>query len=197
MTTSPLPVILASSSPRRRELLEQAGLDFQVESREVDETPRGGESPLDLATRLAKAKAEVVARLQPTAALVLGADTIVVLGEKILGKPTDAHDAIATLKLLSGKQHTVITAFAMTCAPEATVWSVRSVHTNVYFQTLNQKRIERYVDSGEPLDKAGSYGIQGLGGALVERIEGSYSNVVGLPIVEVLECLARMGGPQL
>lgn len=197
MTTAPLPVILASSSPRRRELLEQAGLSFQVQSRQIDETPLDGESPLDLATRLAKAKAEVVARLQPEASLILGADTIVVLGDTILGKPSDAQDAIATLTLLSGKQHQVITAFAVTCSPEATLWSVRSVHTDVYFQDLDQERIERYVRTGEPMDKAGSYGIQGLGGALVERIEGSYSNVVGLPIVEVLECLARMGGPQL
>jgi septum formation protein len=190
-------VILASSSPRRRELLERAGLSFEVQSRQIDESPHDGESPLDLATRLARGKAEAVARLQPQPSLVLGADTIVVLGDTILGKPSDPQDAIATLQLLSGKQHRVITAFALTCGPEATVWSVRSVHTDVYFQTLNQKRIERYVESGEPMDKAGSYGIQGLGGALVERIEGSYSNVVGLPIVEVIECIARMGGPQL
>jgi len=192
-----LPVILASGSPRRRELLEQAGLSFEVQVREVDESRRKGESPLALATRLARAKAEAVARTQTEHSLVLGADTIVVVGNQVLGKPRDAEDAIATLELLSGKEHEVITAFAMTQAPECERWAVRSVFTRVQFLELSRERIERYISSGEPFDNAGSYAIQGLGGALIERIDGSYSNVVGLPIVEVLECLARMGGPQL
>ena len=110
---------------------------------------------------------------------------------RLSGVPTQ------TLQLLSGKEHEVITAFAMTQSPACEQWAVRSVHTRVRFLELTRERIERYVLSGEPLDKAGSYAIQGLGGALIERIDGSYSNVVGLPIVEVLECLARMGGPQL
>jgi septum formation protein len=178
-------------------LLEQAGLTFDIEVCEVDESSRTDESPVSLATRLARAKAEAVASTQTKPALVLGADTIVVVGDQILGKPKDAEDAIETLQLLSGKEHQVITAFAMTQSPECEQWAVRSVHTRVQFLELSRDRIERYVRSGEPLDKAGSYAIQGLGGALIERIDGSYSNVVGLPIVEVLECLARMGGPQL
>ncbi len=197
MNSAPLPVILASGSPRRRELLEQAGLSFDIKVGEVDESPRKDESPLALASRLARAKAEAVASTQTETALVLGADTIVVVDDQILGKPRDEADAIQTLQLLSGKEHEVITAFAMTQSPACEQWAVRSVHTRVRFLELTRERIERYVLSGEPLDKAGSYAIQGLGGALIERIDGSYSNVVGLPIVEVLECLARMGGPQL
>ena len=197
MTASPLPVVLASSSPRRRELLERAGLSFQVQSLDIDETPLSGESAEDLAPRLARAKAEAVARAQSGDALVLGADTIVVIDDRVLGKPAGPEDAAATLRLLSGREHCVITAFAMTLSPAAAIWAVRSVQTKVRFRQLDDARIERYVQTGEPLDKAGSYGIQGLGGALVESIEGSYTNVIGLPIVEVLECLARMGGPQL
>ncbi len=197
MAPSPLPVILASKSPRRRELLERAALSFEVQVGEIDETPRPGEGPVALATRLARAKAAAVARTRDTKALVLGADTIVVLGEVILGKPADDEDASRMLRLLSGKCHEVITAFAITVAPKAERWTTRSVHTKVHFRELTDRVIERYVATGEPLDKAGAYGIQGLGVQLVARTEGSYSNVVGLPLVEVLECLTRMGGPEL
>jgi septum formation protein len=197
MDSKPLPVVLASRSPRRRELLERASLRFEIQVRDVDETPEPGESPVQLAVRLAKAKAEAVAADLDSDALVLGADTIVVLGETILGKPTDDEDAARMLRMLSGNCHEVITAFAITVAPAAQLWSTRSVHTKVYFRDLTEAVIERYVATGEPLDKAGGYGIQGLGVQLVARTEGSYSNVVGLPLVEVLECLARMGGPEL
>jgi len=197
MSSDRLPVVLASRSPRRRELLDLASLQFEVKVRDVDETPQPGEGPVQLATRLAKAKAEVVAADLGRDALVLGADTIVVLGETILGKPTDNEDAARMLRMLSGTCHEVITAFAITVAPAVQLWSTRSVHTKVYFRDLTEDVIERYVATGEPLDKAGGYGIQGLGVQLVARTEGSYSNVVGLPLVEVLECLARMGGPEL
>jgi len=197
VTSDPLPVILASRSPRRRELLERAALEFEIQVGDIDETPRAGESPVALASRLARAKAEVVARSRESKALVLGADTIVVLGDLILGKPTDPEDAVRMLRLLSGKCHEVITAFAITLAPEAEQWSTRTVHTRVYFRELTEAVISRYVATGEPLDKAGGYGIQGLGVQLVASTDGSYSNVVGLPLVEVLECLTRMGGPEL
>ena len=197
MTSQPLPVILASQSPRRPELLERTSLVFEVQVMSIDETPRPDELPLDLAQRLARAKAEVVAREQNKSCLVLGADTIVVIEQQILGKPKDAEDAARMLRLLSGKCHEVITAFAITRAPDAELWATRSVHTKVHFRKLTDQVIERYIATGEPMDKAGGYGIQGLGVQLVERSEGSFSNVVGLPVVEVLECLARMGGPEL
>jgi len=197
VTSAPLPVILASRSPRRRELLERAALEFEIQVEDIDETPRPGESPVGLASRLAKAKAEAVARNQKTRVLVLGADTIVVVDDLIFGKPTDADDAARMLRMLSGRCHEVITAFAITVAPEAEEWSTRAVHTRVTFRELTDTVITRYVATGEPLDKAGAYGIQGLGVQLVASTDGSYSNVVGLPLVEVLECLTRMGGPEL
>ncbi|MBJ94813.1 MAG: hypothetical protein CMP23_10130 [Rickettsiales bacterium] len=192
-----MPLVLASGSPRRRELLANAGLDFSICSIPIDESPIDNEAPVNMASRLAREKAQAVASQHDKRALILGADTIVILDQLVLGKPTGPEDAVRTLELLSGRRHQVVTAFAITVSPEAVDWSIRSVITRVYFRPLERQQIEAYVATGEPLDKAGSYGIQGLGGKLIERIEGSYSNVVGLPLVEVKECIARMGGQEL
>lgn len=150
-----------------------------------------------MALRLARAKAKAVAESLGEASVVLGADTIVVLDGEVLGKPEDEADATDMLLRLSGREHEVITCVAVTRAPEAETWAVRTVRTRVAFRELTPTAIARYIATGEPLDKAGSYGIQGLGGQFVERTEGSFTNVVGLPVVEALECIARLGGPEI
>lgn len=191
-----LPLVLASGSPRRKELLEEAGLSFTVHSEPIDESRKDQERPDEMALRLARSKARVVARTLSEPSVVLGADTLVVVDGDILGKPKDEAEATNMLLRLSGRQHEVITGVAVTRAPEAEVWAVRAVRTRVLFRELNPEVVARYVATGEPLDKAGSYGIQGLGGQLVEQTEGSFTNVVGLPMVEALECIARLGGPE-
>jgi len=183
-------LVLASGSPRRRELLSQLGRPFDVVVPEVDEESRVDESPGDLVRRLALAKAEAVALSRPEA-VVVGADTIVVLDGQIMGKPIDTADASRMLRLLSGRTHDVLTAVAVVpgeCVTERTA---------VTFRDLTGAEIDRYVATGEPLDKAGAYGIQGLGGDLVSFIEGSWDNVVGLPmdlvspiLVEILDSRA-------
>ncbi|QSX29672.1 septum formation inhibitor Maf [Shewanella cyperi] len=181
-------LVLASQSPRRRELLLQAGLgraDFRFErvNPDIDETPLPDETPEAHVERLAREKALAGLSLasgfeQP---VVLGSDTIVVLDGRILGKPRDAEDACAMLSALSDREHQVMTAVAISDGNQtrSTV-----VQTKVRFSVLNEDDIRLYVASGEPLDKAGAYGIQGMGGAFVSAIDGSYSAVVGLPLVE-------------
>jgi septum formation protein len=167
--------VLASGSPRRRELLAQLGRPFDIVVPDVDESSRADEAPADLVRRLAVAKAEAVARLRPES-VVVGADTIVVLDAEVMGKPVDAADASRMLHLLSGRTHDVLTAVAVVpggCVTEQTA---------VTFRHLTGAEIDEYVGTGEPLDKAGAYGIQGLGGDLVAFIEGSWDNVVGLPM---------------
>lgn len=184
-------IILASASPRRSELLRQIGLTFSIQPADVDETPIPGESPAVYVERLARAKAEAVAAGAPEA-LVLGSDTSVVLDEVILGKPVSRDDAVATLQRLSGQVHQVMTAIALVGAGQC-----RSlvVTTDVRFRTLSASEIEAYVASGEPMDKAGSYGIQGLGGIFVSELRGSYSAVVGLPLQETAALLENAGHP--
>lgn len=168
-------LVLASGSPRRRELLAQLGRPFDVIAPEIDESPRVAESPADLVRRLAVTKAEAVSRLRPES-VVIGADTIVVLDGEVMGKPVDAADASRMLHLLSGRTHDVLTAVAVVpggCVTEQTA---------VTFRHLTGVEIDEYVATGEPLDKAGAYGIQGLGGDLVSFIVGSRDNVVGLPM---------------
>jgi septum formation protein len=188
-------LVLASGSPRRRELLERLGLSFDVLPADVDESPRQGEEPRGYVLRLAREKAERVAeRLagRRPSTVVLAADTAVVLGEEILGKPGDGCEAEAILSRLSGNDHRVLTgvAVAQAAGVEGTV-----VETRVRFRVLSAEEIRWYVATGEPLDKAGAYGIQGVGGAFVRAIEGSASNVVGLPLVETLELLGAAGYP--
>ena len=183
------PLILASASPRRRELLKQAGLDFRVEPSENPEGRRvGGEGPPAYALRSATAKAVEVSERWPEA-LVLGADTVVALADRVLGKPQTTFDAIEMLTNLAGRTHLVHTGvvFAHTGRPVAS----DVVTTEVTFRSLSADEIEAYVGTGEPMDKAGAYGIQGRGGVLVSGINGCYFNVVGLPLSRTHEMLCE------
>ena len=180
---------LASASPRRRELLTQIGVAFSVKSADIDESVQTGESPEVYVKRLAQAKAQaVLATLTDTDAVVLGADTCVVQEGRILGKPTDFAEAKQMLGALSGCTHQVLTAVALVSAAHQ---EVVCVSTSVRFGTLTDAQIAAYWASGEPCDKAGSYGIQGLGAVFVEHIQGSYSAVVGLPLYETCQLLKR------
>ena len=190
MTDSPLfkthqPLILASGSPRRRRMLAELGLDFTLAVADIAEVAQPGESPADFARRLAGEKAAAVASRHP-ASWVLAADTVVARAGRILGKPADPEDAVAMLTALSGHWHTVWTGFALRRGRESLQ---EVVATEVRFAELTAPLIRAYVATGEPLDKAGAYGIQGRGGLLVKEIRGSYSNVVGLPLAEVIAAL--------
>lgn len=183
------PLILASASPRRAELLRFAGLAFEVIPANVDESRRPGQSPVEHASRLAMAKALAGGHRHR---LVLGADTTVFIGERIFEKPADRLEAAEHLRALSGRSHQVVTAFCLASGGSPLVW--REVISRVCFRALTEKEIEAYAEDGEGLDKAGAYGLQGLGGFLVESIEGSYTNVIGLPLTELKEALAELGG---
>ena len=173
-------IVLASSSPRRRELLENIGLAFTVDPSEICEAQPAGFKPAELARTLSLHKARAAASRHPDS-IVIAADTIGVLDGKILGKPLDAPHARKMLEEMSGRCHSVITGF--TVVDSATGRAVsRTVETMVFFRKLTRAEISRYVNTGEPLDKAGAYAIQGLGALLVERIEGDYNNVIGLPL---------------
>ena len=171
-------LVLASRSPRRAELLTQAGYEFVVMPADVDESARVGESPMNLVKRLARKKVAVVAELRPEA-VVLGADTVVVDREVMLGKPIDESDAAAMLRRLSGRTHEVLTGVALAAAGQ--YWD-DVMSTQVMFRELDDDDISWYLESGEMFGKAGGYAIQGLASRFVTRIEGSYTNVVGLPI---------------
>jgi septum formation protein len=186
-------IILASNSPRRKELLKQIGLDFTVAPADVDESVLTGEAPETCASRLALDKARFAAR-RAGDGIVIAADTIVVVDGSVLGKPTDAADARRMLERLSGKEHAVITGLAVLDASTGRS-IVRTSVTKVVFRDLLQREIDSYVATGEPLDKAGAYGIQERGALLVERIEGCYSNVVGLPLSLLGEMLREFGIP--
>jgi septum formation protein len=181
--------ILASASPRRRALLRQVGLSFRVVPSRVEEVNQCGTEPQRHAVYWATVKAQEVAQRYP-GEWVLGADTIVVLEGSILGKPADALDAARMLSRLSGRSHEVITGLCLS-REQAAVREQFAVETKVFMKRFTPEEIRGYIDTGEPMDKAGAYGIQGIGGCLVERIEGSYSNVVGLPVCEVVELLRR------
>lgn len=185
-------VILASASPRRRELLTSLGVEFDCLPADIDETPGMGEVPEAYVARMAREKARAVALRSVATAWVLGSDTTVVLAGKILGKPHSESDAVSMLAQLSGQTHSVYTAVALVDAGSDALLE-RTVKTQVTFAALDEAACRAYVASGEPMDKAGAYGIQGLGGALVTRIEGSYSNVVGLPLYETWQLLQRIG----
>lgn len=178
---------LASRSPRRAELLRTLGVAFAPLDVEVDERLQPGEPAPDYVARLARAKAAAGQRLAETRVPVLAADTTVVCDTQILGKPADRAEGLAMLRLLAGRWHEVFTGVVVT-SPDGGLHAA-TVCTRVRFRPLDGAEIAAYWASGEPADKAGGYGIQGLGGALVERIEGSYSNVVGLPLAETLALL--------
>jgi septum formation protein len=180
--------VLASGSPRRREILYLLGLEHEVRPPDVDERLRPGEEPGVQARRLAVEKASSTAA--DGGDLTLAADTLVVLGEEILGKPVDEADAVRMLLKLQGRRHEVHTGLALRFGDR--IESDVAV-TRVWFRSLDAAECEEYVASGEPLDKAGAYGIQGLGAVLVQRIEGEYFNVMGLPVQLLLSLLARFG----
>ena len=177
---------LASTSPRRREILETLGIEFDVVPVETDESPLQGETPGEMVLRLAIAKADAANYGE----FVLAADTIVVLGDRVLGKPRDADDGVEMLLALSGRTHVVMTGVALKTPTETR--SVLST-TDVQFREIGRDEAYRYWQSGEPCDKAGAYGIQGLGGMFVKGIEGSYSGVMGLPVFETVELLKSAG----
>jgi septum formation protein len=183
-------IVLGSASPRRRELLASLGLTFTVAPADVDETLLPGENPFDAAERLARAKAEAAAERAPSEALVIAADTLVVLDGKALGKPRDRAEAAAMLRSLSGRRHEVVTGVALVRGSVMT--SGREV-TEVVIAPLADDEIARYAATGEPDDKAGAYAMQGIGGLLIERVEGSPSNVIGLPVRLLGQLAARLG----
>jgi septum formation protein len=181
-------LILASTSPRRSELLRNAGIAFEVDPADIHEEPVAGEAPIDYARRLARDKAKTVLTRHPDA-VVLGADTVVVVDEHLLEKPANADDAARMLRLLSGRTHQVITGVCLLFADfECTEAEV----TQVTFVRMSEQEIREYVASGEPMDKAGAYGIQGMASRWVERIEGDYFNVVGLPVARVYRMLKEV-----
>ena len=195
MTRTPL--VLASASPRRRELLSQVGLNACVVPADVDESVLPGELPEGHVIRLSTAKAlAVAARPDVAGRYCLGSDTVVVRDGAILGKPADAEEAAAMLHSLSGRAHQVVSGYAVhDLASSRTVSG--AVITTVWFKELTDSEIAGYIASGEPFDKAGAYAIQGLGAFMVPRIEGSYPNVVGLPLCEVIAALEELGAVNL
>ncbi|HYN08511.1 MAG TPA: Maf family protein [Vicinamibacterales bacterium] len=184
-------VVLASASPRRRELLAAAGFDVDVDPIIVDETRGPVEAPAAYVERLARSKAQAAAGHDAECA-VIGADTVVVVDDDVLGKPRDAEDAARMLRRLAGRAHEVLTGVAV-------VWRGRTLshveRTTVWFARLSENDIAWYVASGEPMDKAGAYAIQALASRFVRKIDGSYSNVVGLPVAAVIELLQKAGVP--
>jgi len=188
-------LILASTSPRRAEILHDAGFSFIVVSSAVDETPFPGESPTAHVQRLADAKAELVAARSTGPAIVLAADTVVTLEGRIFGKPRSTDDARHILEKLSGRTHSVLTGVTLIRLPDAERRSFVE-GTLVHFSELSPEEITRYLATEEPHDKAGAYAIQGRAGRYITRIEGCYFNVVGLPLAHVTQALADLGWPE-
>ena len=182
-------VVLASASPRRRQLLDLIGIAHEVRPADIDESLRPRETPRRHAERLAREKASAIARRDPDL-ITIAADTIVVVNRKVLGKPRDTDDAARMIALLSGREHVVTTAVAVSRGKKlrSAVEEVR-----VKFRRLRDDEIEAYIATGEPMDKAGAYGIQGYGATIVERIEGDYFAVMGLPIVRLVGLLRDVG----
>ena len=176
-------LVLASASPRRQELLRNAGIPFVIQPSDIPEIPLPGESPQIFAERLAREKALAVLQQRPKDT-VLGADTVVLVDGQILGKPSDPEDAARMLRLLSGRSHRVITGVCLV-GPESKAVDVRSETTLVTMDSLSDDDVRSYVASGEPMDKAGAYAIQGIASRWISRIEGDYFNVVGLPVALV------------
>jgi septum formation protein len=182
-------LVLASASPRRQQLLRAAGIAFEVQPANIAEDPRPGENAESCAARLAREKATAIAKQRPND-VVLGADTIVVVDQQILGKPVDAADARRMLLLLSGRTHHVITAVCLAFRGQCLV---KSETTSVEMSEIPEPQIADYVATGEPMDKAGAYAIQGIAGRWIPRIVGDYSNVVGLPVALVYRMLRECG----
>lgn len=189
--TPPNTVLLASASPRRRELLGQIGVAFRVCPADIDEAVRQGEDPGQYTLRIAGEKVQAVGDQRQAGEIVLGADTAVALGDRLLGKPADAAQARAMLAALSGATHRVFTAVAV-MDPEGAIDTRLNV-SEVSFATLDPQWVAAYVDTGEPMDKAGAYGIQGWAGCQIRELRGSYSGVMGLPLFETAQLLASAG----
>jgi septum formation protein len=182
-------VVLASGSPRRRQLLELIGIEHEIQPANIDESVRPRETPARYAERLAREKASVVASRDPDR-ITIAADTTVVVNKKVLGKPENEEDARRMLSMLSGREHTVITAIAV-----ARGRKLRSAveEVRVRFRRLREDEIDAYIATGEPMDKAGAYGIQGYGATIVECIEGDYFSVMGLPLARLIDLLRDLG----
>lgn len=189
-------LVLASGSPRRREILEHLGFRFEIRPADIDESPLPGEVACEYVLRLARSKAAASARSDRArpGEMVLAADTIVVLDGDLLGKPADGADARQMLLRLAGCHHEVLTGVALQdLSRHVQVSAVET--TKVFFSPMSEEEIAAYVEGGEPMDKAGAYAIQGMGGVFVDRVEGNYSNVVGLPLPMTYRLLARAGFP--
>ncbi|OQY19662.1 MAG: septum formation inhibitor Maf [Desulfobacteraceae bacterium 4572_35.1] len=190
-------IILASASPRRQELLASIGISFQVIPSHIEENHRAGESPSAFVLRLSEEKAaEVAQRANITGRWVIGSDTIVLCDDDIIGKPTSTQDSARMLRRLSGRSHQVLSGYAIIDRDNNTCLK-RCVTTEVTFRTLTQDEIEGYIATGEPADKAGSYAIQGIGSYIVTSINGSYTNVVGLPMAHIVSDLKNLGAIKL
>ena len=183
-------IVLASQSPRRKELLGRMGLEFVTQASKIDESAFDGLAARELVATLSREKAQWIARQLDGETLVIGADTVVVRDGAALGKPKDAEDAVAMLLSLSGRDHQVCTGVTV-CRGDRVLTQVEE--TQVTFRELTEAEVRQYVSTGEPMDKAGAYGIQGLGGLLVEGILGDYSNVVGLPVCRLGQMLKDFG----
>ncbi len=184
-------IILASTSPRRKELLEKTGLAFDIATSDYEEDMTLPLAPKELVIYLSQGKAKAVASKYPDA-IIIAADTIVVYNNTILGKPHTAEKARIMLKILSGNVHSVLTSYTVLDTKKNKIIS-RMVESTVYFKKLIKEEINKYVATKEPMDKAGAYAVQGLGSSLIDRIEGSFSSIVGLPIEELLETLKEFG----
>ena len=194
---TPPDIVLASASPRRRELLERVGISFTIVPSEIPEDELPGEAPEAHVLRLSRDKArEVAGRVDIPGRWFIGSDTIVLRDDRILGKPADAAEAAAMLRSLSGREHRVLSGYAVHDRKTGTTHA-DVVATRVRFKPLTAAEIAGYIATGEPMDKAGAYAIQGIGVFMVEAIDGSYTNVVGLPLCEVIATLERLGAVRL
>jgi len=189
-----MPLVLASASPRRRELLGLIGISFEIRPSKIEESEFNGDDPALTARSYARKKAEAVARQEGDRAdrWYLGVDTIVILGRRVMGKPADRDQAREFLSTLSGRQHQVITAYCLLRPPGRELVE-KAISSQVKIRAMAPAEIEAYLDTDEPYDKAGAYAAQGVGASLVEAIEGSYTNVVGLPLAELTTDLLRLG----
>lgn len=187
-------IILASKSPRRRQLLSMMGLDFTVRTADIDETMDSAQTPAHETAAVCRRKAEKIAQDTAPGDVVIAADTIVVIGGKILGKPQDEEDAARMLRLLSGQTHTVYTGLCVICGAQV---QTQVVASEVTFRPLSGKEIRAYIKTGEPMDKAGAYGIQGYGAMFVSHLEGDYFSVMGLPVCTLSGMLRAAGVPVL
>jgi septum formation protein len=185
-------IILASASPRRKRLLTRIGVEFQVMPSGIDESPTNGESPEDHVRRLAVEKGKDIAA-KVDSGFIISADTIVAIDGTILGKPENEDDACRMLGIISGRTHEVYTGYAVIRASDNSVMKTNTVRSHVKIRELEPDEIRDYVDSREPMDKAGAYAVQGIGAGIVESVNGSYTNVVGLPLCELAQDLKELG----